>query len=157
MYRTFPIVMAAAPPPGTELPAPRPAAGPDALTSRAALTVVCSILVEPRRGSTVLPRGEEFAVNYRSLRLATFLLLISGSPAFAQETPVRPPTSAPAQPVPADLEKYYVVQDLKTKECKVVNTMPLNSTTVTVVGPAFFESRKAAEDGIKNIIVCTMK
>jgi hypothetical protein len=96
-------------------------------------------------------------LNYRSLRLATFLLLIAGSPAFAQETPARPPTSAPAQPAPSDLEKYYVVQDLKTKECKVVNTMPLNSTTVTVVGPAFFETRKAAEDGIKNIIVCTMK
>jgi hypothetical protein len=53
--------------------------------------------------------------------------------------------------------KYYVVHDLKTKECKVVNTMPLNSTTVTVVGPAFFETRKAAEDGIKNIIICAMK
>jgi hypothetical protein len=53
--------------------------------------------------------------------------------------------------------KYYVVQDLKTKECKVVNTMPLTSTTVTVVGPAFFKTRRAAENGIKDILVCTMK
>ena len=96
-------------------------------------------------------------MNYRIFRLATFLLMISGNPAVAQAPPARPPTPAPAQPAPADLGKYYVVQDLKTKECKVVNTMPLNSTTVTVVGPAFFETRKAAEDGIRNIIVCTMK
>jgi hypothetical protein len=52
---------------------------------------------------------------------------------------------------------YYVVQNSRTKECKVVNTMPLGNTDVTVVGPASFKTRKAAEEGIKNIIVCTMK
>jgi hypothetical protein len=93
----------------------------------------------------------------RSLRLATFLLMISGAQAVAQAPPAHPPPLAPAQPAPNELGKFYVVQDLKTKECKVVNTMPLNSTTVTVVGPAFFETRRAAEDGIKNIVVCTMK
>jgi hypothetical protein len=53
--------------------------------------------------------------------------------------------------------KYYVVQDAKTKKCTVVNEMPLGDPRTTAVGPAFFNTRKAAEQGIKNIILCTMK
>ena len=53
--------------------------------------------------------------------------------------------------------KYFVVQDVKTKKCTVVDEVPLGNTSITAVGPAFFNSRKAAEQGIKDIIVCTMK
>ena len=41
-------------------------------------------------------------MNYRSLRLATFLLMVSGAQAVAQAPPARPPTPAPAQPAPVD-------------------------------------------------------
>jgi hypothetical protein len=53
--------------------------------------------------------------------------------------------------------KYYVVQDVKTKKCTVIDKMPLGNSRVTAVGPAFFKTRKAAEQGIKDIVVCTMK
>jgi hypothetical protein len=53
--------------------------------------------------------------------------------------------------------KYYVVQDMKTKKCTVVDEMPLGNASVTVVGPAFVKTRKAAEEGIKHIVLCTMK
>jgi hypothetical protein len=37
-----------------------------------------------------------------SLRLATFLLMLSGTQAVTQASPAHPPTPAPAQPAPAD-------------------------------------------------------
>ena len=52
---------------------------------------------------------------------------------------------------------YYVVQDVKTKKCTVVDKMPSGNTEVTGVGPAFFKTREAAEQAIKDIIVCAVK
>lgn len=55
------------------------------------------------------------------------------------------------------LANYYVVQDVETKKCWVVDKVPIGDLKITAVGPAFFKTRKEAEEGIKNIIVCTMK
>jgi hypothetical protein len=57
----------------------------------------------------------------------------------------------------AALGNYYVVQDLKTKKCTVVDKMPFGNAGVSGVGPAFFKTRKAAERAIKDIVVCNMK
>jgi hypothetical protein len=55
------------------------------------------------------------------------------------------------------LANYYVVQDLKTKKCWVVDRLPIGDSKITAVGPASFKTRKEAEEGIKHIIVCTIK
>jgi len=52
---------------------------------------------------------------------------------------------------------YYVVQDVKTKRCYIVDKMPFGDATVTPVGPASFRTWKEAEEGIKKIILCVMK
>jgi hypothetical protein len=55
------------------------------------------------------------------------------------------------------LAEYYVVQDLETKKCRVVDKFTIGDAKITPVGPASFKTRKEAEEGIKHIIVCTMK
>jgi hypothetical protein len=50
-------------------------------------------------------------------------------------------------------DEFYVVQDVKTKKCTVVDKKP-TTTTVTQVGPVTFKSRQEAESGMKTIKVC---
>jgi hypothetical protein len=57
-------------------------------------------------------------------------------------------------PVLAD---YYVVQDVKTKKCTIVDQRPTTTTTVTQVGPLAFKTREEADAGMKKEKVCVEK
>jgi len=52
--------------------------------------------------------------------------------------------------------EYYVVQDVKTKKCTIVDQKPLDSTT-TVVSPGgtVYKSHSEAETGMKSVKVCS--
>jgi hypothetical protein len=50
--------------------------------------------------------------------------------------------------------EYYVVQDVKTKKCTIVDKKPTSTTEVTVLGNTF-KSRTEAETGMKTEKVCT--
>lgn len=53
-------------------------------------------------------------------------------------------------------DEYYVVQDVKTKKCTVVDKKPTDTTT-TVVSPSgtVYKSRSEAETGMKTVKVCS--
>ena len=50
---------------------------------------------------------------------------------------------------PALAAEFYVVQDVKTKKCTIVDQKPTSTTTVTQVGPVAFKTRQQAESGMK--------
>jgi hypothetical protein len=50
--------------------------------------------------------------------------------------------------------EYYVVQDVKTKKCTIVDKKPTSTTEVTVLGNTF-KSRTEAETGMNTEKVCT--
>jgi hypothetical protein len=50
--------------------------------------------------------------------------------------------------------EYYVVQDVKTKKCTIVEKRPTTTTEVTVLGNTF-KTRSEAETGMKTEKVCT--
>jgi hypothetical protein len=52
-------------------------------------------------------------------------------------------------------DEFYVVQDVKTKKCTIVDKKPTTTTTVTQVGPVAFKTRTEAEAGMKTVKVCT--
>ena len=49
--------------------------------------------------------------------------------------------------------EYYVVQDVKTKKCTIVEEKPTTTTEVTVLGNTF-KTRTEAEAGMKAEKVC---
>jgi hypothetical protein len=49
--------------------------------------------------------------------------------------------------------EYYVVQDVKTKKCTIVEKKPTTTTEVTVLGSTF-KTRTDAEAGMKTEKVC---
>ena len=49
--------------------------------------------------------------------------------------------------------EYYVVQDVKTKKCTIVEKKPTTTTEVTVLGSTF-KTRTEAETGMKAEKVC---
>ena len=53
-------------------------------------------------------------------------------------------------------DEFYVVQDVKTKKCTVVDKKPTESS-MTVVSPAgtVYKSRAEAEAGMKTVKVCS--
>jgi hypothetical protein len=53
--------------------------------------------------------------------------------------------------------EFYVVQDVKTKKCTVVEQKPVDTTTTAVVSPsgAVYKTRTEAETGMKSVKVCT--
>ncbi|MCG2641765.1 MULTISPECIES: hypothetical protein [Bradyrhizobium] len=53
-------------------------------------------------------------------------------------------------------DEFYVVQDVKTKKCTVVDKKPMDTST-TVVSPSgtIYKSRTEAESGMKTVKVCT--
>jgi hypothetical protein len=60
-----------------------------------------------------------------------------------------------AMATPALAAEFYVVQDVKTKKCTIVDKKP-TATTTTVVGDGkVFTTRTEAETGMKSIKVCT--
>jgi hypothetical protein len=54
----------------------------------------------------------------------------------------------------AQTTEFYVVQDVKTKRCTIVDKRPTVETT-TVVSNGVFKTRTEAETGMKSIKVCT--
>jgi hypothetical protein len=52
-------------------------------------------------------------------------------------------------------DQFYIVQDVKTKKCTIVDQKPTVSTT-TIVGPGTtYTTRAEAEAGMKTVKVCT--
>ena len=51
--------------------------------------------------------------------------------------------------------EYFVVQDVKTKKCTIVDKKPMTTTEVTVVGDGVYKTRTEAETGMKAVKVCT--
>jgi hypothetical protein len=53
-------------------------------------------------------------------------------------------------------DEFYVVQDVKTKKCTVVDKKPTESS-MTVVSPAgtVYKTRAEAETGMKTVKVCS--
>ena len=49
--------------------------------------------------------------------------------------------------------EYFVVQDVKTKKCTIVDKKP--TTTTTIVDNGIFKTRTEAETGMKTMKVCT--
>jgi hypothetical protein len=49
---------------------------------------------------------------------------------------------------------YYVVQDVQTKKCTVVNERP-KTTTSLVIGTSGFKTQTEAEGSLKTTKVCT--
>jgi len=52
------------------------------------------------------------------------------------------------------LDEFYVVQDVKTKKCTIVDKKP-TTTETTVVGNGVYKTRVEAETGMKTVKVCT--
>jgi hypothetical protein len=71
------------------------------------------------------------------IAISTALAAALAMPAMAQST----------------VTEYYVVQDVSTKRCTIVDKKPTTTTTVQV-GPVAFKSRAEAESGMKTIKVC---
>jgi hypothetical protein len=61
-----------------------------------------------------------------------------------------------ALPAFAQVDSYYVVQDVKTKKCTIVDKKPTD-TSMTVVSPSgtIYKSRTEAEASMKTVKVCT--
>jgi hypothetical protein len=53
-------------------------------------------------------------------------------------------------------DEFYVVQDVRTKKCTIVDRKPTD-TSMTVVSPSgtIYKSRTEAESGMKTVKVCT--
>jgi hypothetical protein len=51
---------------------------------------------------------------------------------------------------------YYVVQDVKTKKCTIMDKKPETTTSMTILGDgAVFKTRTEADTGMQKIKVCT--
>jgi hypothetical protein len=51
-------------------------------------------------------------------------------------------------------DEFYVVQDVKTKKCTIVDKKP-TTTETTVVGNGIYKTRVEAETGMKSVKICT--
>jgi len=53
-------------------------------------------------------------------------------------------------------EEFYIVQDVKTKKCTIVDTKPTD-TSMTIVSPAgtVYKTRSEAETSMKTVKVCS--
>lgn len=58
---------------------------------------------------------------------------------------------------PAFADDFYVVQDVKTKKCTIVEKKPVDTTTYTQVGPVAFKTRTEAEAGMQKEKICVTK
>jgi hypothetical protein len=56
---------------------------------------------------------------------------------------------------PAMAAEFYVVQDVKTKKCTIVDQRPATTETTVVGDGKVFTTRTEAETGMKSIKVCT--
>ncbi|MGY4475828.1 hypothetical protein [Bradyrhizobium sp. USDA 3364] len=53
-------------------------------------------------------------------------------------------------------DEFYVVQDVKTQKCMIVDKKPVDTTT-TIVSPSgtIYKTRSEAETGMKTVKVCS--
>lgn len=51
--------------------------------------------------------------------------------------------------------EFYVVQDVKTKRCTIVDKKPTTTTTVVMGDGKVFKTRTEAEAGMKTMKICT--
>ena len=58
---------------------------------------------------------------------------------------------------PAFADSFYVVQDVKTKKCTIVDKKPTTTIEMTVVGNTVFKTRTEAESGMQKEKVCVTK
>jgi hypothetical protein len=59
-------------------------------------------------------------------------------------------------PASSQTTEFYVVQDVKTKKCTIVDRKPTTTTEMTIMGDgAVFKTRTEAETGMKSYKVCT--
>ena len=54
----------------------------------------------------------------------------------------------------AQTTEYYIVQDVKSKRCTIVDKRPTTTTEFTVLGTTVFKTRAEAEAGVKTQKVC---
>ena len=61
-----------------------------------------------------------------------------------------------AMPAFAQVDTWYVVQDVKTKRCTIVDKKPMG-TEYTMVGPGgtVYKTRVEAENAMKTVKICT--
>lgn len=52
-------------------------------------------------------------------------------------------------------DEFWVVQDVKTKKCTIVDKKPMTTETVVVGDGKVFKTRTEAETGMKTVKVCT--
>ena len=54
-------------------------------------------------------------------------------------------------------DSYYIVQDVKTKKCEIVDKKPVSATERTVVGSdgTVYKTRTEAETAMKTVKVCS--
>ena len=52
-------------------------------------------------------------------------------------------------------DEFYVVQDVKTKKCTIVDKKPVTTETTIVGDGKVFTTRTEAETGMKSVKVCT--
>lgn len=76
--------------------------------------------------------------------MASVMLAGLALPAAAQTTTTTTTTSG----------DYYVVQDVQTKRCTIVNEKP-KTTTSLVIGTSGFKTQTEAEGSMKTTKVCT--
>jgi hypothetical protein len=55
----------------------------------------------------------------------------------------------------AQAAEFYVVQDVKTKKCTVVDKKPATTETTVVGDCKVYKTRTEAETGMKSVKVCT--
>lgn len=55
----------------------------------------------------------------------------------------------------AQADSYYIVQDVKTKKCTVVEKKPTTETTIIVDGDKVYQTKTEADEAIKTVKVCT--
>lgn len=55
----------------------------------------------------------------------------------------------------AQTTEFYLVQDVKTKKCTIVDKKPTTTTEVSVLGSTVYKTRTEAEAGMKTVKVCT--
>jgi len=56
---------------------------------------------------------------------------------------------------PTFAAEFFVVQDVKTKKCTIVDKRPTTSETIVVGDGKVFATRAEAETGLKTVKVCT--
>ena len=56
---------------------------------------------------------------------------------------------------PALAAEFYVVQDVKTKKCTIVDKKPVATETTIVGDDKVYTTRTEAETGMKTVKVCT--